>query len=243
MNTLLHICCAPCANQCIEVLRADGFETTGFWYNPNIHPVTEYRARRNCLEDYAKQIQLPLILNHNSGGFINDKAVLVFGIFFIAVHGKGAHALAVSSFYIKVAADFDGCIPTIGIVYQVFQRNDQIIGGGIGIQAIVIVVDSNKPYSHKGKYLLKIFSHFNVVSAETGKVFDDHTIYLTGANIGKHILKMGAVKIDTAVPIVRPLLVYLDFGMGFQKIMYQISLIADTVAFNLIAVRNRKAII
>ena len=21
MNTLLHICCAPCANQCIEVLR------------------------------------------------------------------------------------------------------------------------------------------------------------------------------------------------------------------------------
>ena len=61
MQTLLHICCAPCANQCIEVLRADGVDVTGFWYNPNIHPFTEYRARRDCLRAYAEQIQLPLI--------------------------------------------------------------------------------------------------------------------------------------------------------------------------------------
>lgn len=61
MKTLLHICCAPCANQPIEVLRTDGFEVTGFWFNPNIHPFTEYRARRNCLRDYAVQIELPVI--------------------------------------------------------------------------------------------------------------------------------------------------------------------------------------
>ena len=61
MNTLLHICCAPCANQCIEVLKADGIETTGFWYNPNIHPFTEYRARRNCVREYAQSVGLPLL--------------------------------------------------------------------------------------------------------------------------------------------------------------------------------------
>ena len=61
MKTLLHVCCAPCANQCIEVLRADGYDVSGFWYNPNIHPFTEYRARRNCLRDYAQTIDLPLI--------------------------------------------------------------------------------------------------------------------------------------------------------------------------------------
>ena len=59
MKTLMHICCAPCANQPIEVLRTDGIEVAGFWYNPNIHPVTEYRPgatawrpmqkRSNCL--------------------------------------------------------------------------------------------------------------------------------------------------------------------------------------------------
>lgn len=61
MNTLLHICCAPCANKCIDVLRQEGLEPVGFWYNPNIHPFTEYRSRRNCLRDYAKTIDLRLI--------------------------------------------------------------------------------------------------------------------------------------------------------------------------------------
>ena len=67
MKTLLHVCCAPCANQCIEVLRTDHFEVTGFWYNPNIHPFTEYRLRRNCLRDYAKTINLPLIERDDYG--------------------------------------------------------------------------------------------------------------------------------------------------------------------------------
>ena len=61
MKTLLHICCAPCANQCIQVLKNENIQVTGFWYNPNIHPFTEYRARRNCLRDYAQEIGLPLI--------------------------------------------------------------------------------------------------------------------------------------------------------------------------------------
>ncbi len=61
MKTLLHVCCAPCANQCIDVLRAEGCELTGFWYNPNIHPYTEYRARRDCLRGYAKSVELPLL--------------------------------------------------------------------------------------------------------------------------------------------------------------------------------------
>ena len=61
MKLLLHICCAPCANQCIDSLRAEGQEVTGFWYNPNIHPFTEYRARRNCLREYAQSIDLKLL--------------------------------------------------------------------------------------------------------------------------------------------------------------------------------------
>ena len=61
MKTLLHVCCAPCANQCVEVLRGEQIEVYGFWYNPNIHPFTEYRARRNCLRSYAEDVQLPLI--------------------------------------------------------------------------------------------------------------------------------------------------------------------------------------
>lgn len=67
MKLLLHICCAPCANRPIDVLRENGVEVTGFWYNPNIHPFTEYRARRNCLRDYAGVIELPLIEQDDYG--------------------------------------------------------------------------------------------------------------------------------------------------------------------------------
>ena len=62
MYTLLHICCAPCANMCISTLREQNVDVTGFWYNPNIHPFTEYRSRRNCLQAYAAAIELPLLL-------------------------------------------------------------------------------------------------------------------------------------------------------------------------------------
>lgn len=60
MKLLLHICCAPCSNMCIETLRMEGIQPEGFWYNPNIHPFTEYRARRNCLREYAASIGLTL---------------------------------------------------------------------------------------------------------------------------------------------------------------------------------------
>ena len=62
MKTLLHICCAPCANQCVELLRSEAIAVSGFWYNPNIHPYTEYRERRNCVQAYAKAVDLPLVL-------------------------------------------------------------------------------------------------------------------------------------------------------------------------------------
>ena len=61
MKLLLHICCAPCSLMCIETLRGDGLSPDGFWYNPNIHPFTEYRSRRNCLRDFSQEIGLKLI--------------------------------------------------------------------------------------------------------------------------------------------------------------------------------------
>ncbi|MCD7927978.1 MAG: epoxyqueuosine reductase QueH [Oscillospiraceae bacterium] len=67
MKLLLHICCAPCSVACIKQLRADGIEPVGFWYNPNIHPVTEYRARRDCLVEYAESIGLELVVEDSYG--------------------------------------------------------------------------------------------------------------------------------------------------------------------------------
>ena len=51
MKLLLHICCAPCANRPIASLQEQGHAVTGFWDNPNIHPFTEYRSRRNTVRE------------------------------------------------------------------------------------------------------------------------------------------------------------------------------------------------
>lgn len=67
MKLLLHICCAPCSIMCIETLRNEGIEPVGFWNNPNIHPYTEYRMRKNTLVDYAKSIGLELIVHGEYG--------------------------------------------------------------------------------------------------------------------------------------------------------------------------------
>ncbi len=45
MKVLLHICCGPCACYPIRVLKERGYQVVGLWYNPNIHPCTEFVKR------------------------------------------------------------------------------------------------------------------------------------------------------------------------------------------------------
>ena len=61
MKVLLHICCAPCANRPLALLQEQGHNVTGYWYNPNIHPFTEYRSRRNTVREYLDEIDVELI--------------------------------------------------------------------------------------------------------------------------------------------------------------------------------------
>ena len=64
---LLHTCCAPCSVYCVDSLRGEGIEPVSFWYNPNIHPYQEYRARRDTLADYAASIGLELAVRDEYG--------------------------------------------------------------------------------------------------------------------------------------------------------------------------------
>lgn len=67
MKLLMHTCCAPCSVYCIDSLREEGIEPTLYWYNPNIHPFMEYKARRDCLKDYAKMVGVKLLINEDYG--------------------------------------------------------------------------------------------------------------------------------------------------------------------------------
>ena len=67
MKLLMHTCCAPCSVYCIDVLRAEGIEPTVYWYNPNIHPYMEYKARRDTLKEYTKSINVEAIFEEDYG--------------------------------------------------------------------------------------------------------------------------------------------------------------------------------
>lgn len=67
MNLLMHTCCAPCSVYCIEYLRKEEIEPTLYWYNPNIHPYTEYKLRRDCLQEYATRINAKVIFEEEYG--------------------------------------------------------------------------------------------------------------------------------------------------------------------------------
>ncbi|MCX7983247.1 MAG: epoxyqueuosine reductase QueH [Syntrophales bacterium] len=64
MKILLHICCAPCAIYPVRILREEGHEVIGLFYNPNIHPYSEYAKRRDTLEAWCQMENLPLIIDH-----------------------------------------------------------------------------------------------------------------------------------------------------------------------------------
>ena len=38
-----------------------------YWFNPNIHPYMEYKARRDCLKEYTKSINVNAIFEENYG--------------------------------------------------------------------------------------------------------------------------------------------------------------------------------
>ena len=58
MKILLHICCAPCEIYPVEKLRKDKHAAGGFFYNPNIHPYSEYLKRKDEVEKYSKEAGL-----------------------------------------------------------------------------------------------------------------------------------------------------------------------------------------
>ena len=63
---LVHVCCAHCAAYTVNHWREQGYEVSGLWYNPNIHPYTEHEQRLNAMKALSERLKFPLIL---SGGY------------------------------------------------------------------------------------------------------------------------------------------------------------------------------
>ncbi len=63
MHILLHVCCGPCAIAPVQKLREQGHVVTGFFANPNIHPLSEYLRRREAMVQCAEKLDLNMLWN------------------------------------------------------------------------------------------------------------------------------------------------------------------------------------
>jgi predicted adenine nucleotide alpha hydrolase (AANH) superfamily ATPase len=63
MKVLLHTCCGPCTIYPLKVLKGEGHDVTGFFYNPNIHPYTEFQRRLDTLSTLMAINLTPLVVD------------------------------------------------------------------------------------------------------------------------------------------------------------------------------------
>jgi predicted adenine nucleotide alpha hydrolase (AANH) superfamily ATPase len=59
-KVLLHICCGVCAAGAAEKLLSEGFEVTGYFFNPNIYPYEEYQRRLEATRKVAEELKFSL---------------------------------------------------------------------------------------------------------------------------------------------------------------------------------------
>lgn len=121
MRVLLHICCAPCSVYTIKEFRSEGVDLSGYFYNPNIQPYTEFSKRLETLKEYAKIMLLPLDVDaaYDLGPFLSGALQL----------GKDrclfCYRMRLEKTFQKAAqGNFDGVSTTL--LYSRHQRHDDI---------------------------------------------------------------------------------------------------------------------
>jgi len=68
MKILLHTCCAPCLVIPLDDLRSEGHDVTALFFNPNIHPYSEYLRRLDSFTYYTKENNVPVLNHENEQG-------------------------------------------------------------------------------------------------------------------------------------------------------------------------------
>jgi predicted adenine nucleotide alpha hydrolase (AANH) superfamily ATPase len=65
MPILIHACCADCALKLIKTLNNQGYDSkdiTIYFYNPNIHPRSEYCSRLKAIQKISEEEKLKLVV-------------------------------------------------------------------------------------------------------------------------------------------------------------------------------------
>ena len=169
---LLHICCAPCSVYPVKRLKEKGYDVRGYFFNPNIHPYTEFRNRFEAALKLESIYGIPVEVDRRYG----------LGDFLRATGGdagKPGRCLRCYELRIRAAARFAGekgySHLTTTLLYSIHQMHEQIaqIAGKICSENLIEflyvdfrigwrdgVVESREKGLYRQKYCGCIFSEY-----------------------------------------------------------------------------------
>lgn len=79
MKLLVHICCGPCAIYPLKKILDGRMDVWGFFFNPNIHPYTEYQKRLSAVKILAEKMDIKMIYRdeYNLEEFLKNTIAIV----------------------------------------------------------------------------------------------------------------------------------------------------------------------
>jgi hypothetical protein len=66
MKLVVHVCCAPCLAGTLEPFRRIG-DVFAYFYNPNIHPLIEFRKRLKAFDTFVERERVPAAAHRDYG--------------------------------------------------------------------------------------------------------------------------------------------------------------------------------
>ena len=171
-------------------------------------------------------------LHHNGGNGVNDKLVAIVLRFQITVGSARADELAVFHGLPLLRPDLAPDVQSVGFVYHVPQRDDDTgmdILRGSGVE---VFIDRNEADAADTEILLYVVASVNGVSAQTGEVFHNDAVDVTGLNIREHLLKARTVEVCPRRAVVDVGIIHADL-----RVLLQIAGNNHLLGFNGYAVR------
>ena len=155
-------------------------------------------------------------LHHNGGNRVDDKLVAIVLRFQIAVGSTRTDELAVLHGLPLLCPDLSPNVQSVGFVYHVPQRNDDTGMGILWGGGVEVFVDRNEADTADAEILLNVIAGVNGVSAQTGEVFHNDAVDVTGLNIREHLLKARTVEVCPGRAVVDIGIVYADLRVLLQ---------------------------
>jgi predicted adenine nucleotide alpha hydrolase (AANH) superfamily ATPase len=122
MKILVHQCCGPCSVYPVSELKEAAYDITAYFYNPNIHPLSEFYARLEAAYLFNREEGIEMITDETYGLTEFTRAVS---------HREASRCSYCYSVRMesaaRLAADkgFD-CFTTT-LLYSRYQKHDEIV--------------------------------------------------------------------------------------------------------------------